>query len=257
MSEVLTSFLKFVSFDVERNVNGIVLSFLLHSILSNPSFSKTGYVGLKNKDVNVNGLFEIGVFHIQICSKRHENGEFSHYKLIIANNNSYENGKKRMVVLTAESVESELIEMDCSGMRENVIIDLNAEGRRWEGCELNGKPFGFGLEYSESDNLIYEGFVFEGTKVCIGKEWNDDENNNCLMYDGGYCNGERCGKGKSYDFNGNADFEGEWMNNHVITENDLKNDLIVLMFIEEFVIDDEMFNDVNITTLHFSLLFDL
>ena len=43
-----------------------------------------------------------------------------------------------MAVLTAKSFESELVEMDCSGMRENVIIDLNEEGRRWEGGELNG-----------------------------------------------------------------------------------------------------------------------
>ena len=53
------------------------------------------------------------------------------------------------------------------------------------------------------------------------------------------------------DLNGNVDFEGEWMNNHVMTDNDLKNDLLVPMTIEEFVIDNEMFNDENITSLHF------
>ena len=114
----------------------------------------------------------------------------------------------------------------------------------------------FGREYSESDNLVYEGFAFEGMKVCFGKEWNDDGNNNCLVYEGGYCNDERWGKGISYDLNGNVDFEGEWMNNHGMTENenDLMNDLIVPMSIEEFVIDNEMFNDENITSLHFSPL---
>ena len=158
--------------------------------------------------------------------------------------------------LTANGLESELIEMDSSGMKENEIIDLNREGRRWEGGELNGKPFGFGREYSEEGNLVYEGFVFEGKKVCFGKEWNDDGNNNCLMYEGGYCNDERWGRGISYDLNGNVDFEGKWMNNHVMSENDLivKNDLIVPMTIEEFVIDDEMFNDENITSLHFTPL---
>ena len=40
---------------------------------------------------------------------------------------------------------------------------------------MNGKPFGFGFEYSDESNLVYEGFLFEGKKVCIGKEWNDDE----------------------------------------------------------------------------------
>ena len=150
-----------------------------------------------------------------------------------------------MTVLTADGIDSELIEMDSSEMRENEIIDLNEEGRRWEGGELNGKPFGFGREYSEEGNLVYEGFVFEGKKVCFGKEYNDDVNNNCLMYEGGYWNDERWGKGISYDLNGNVDFEGEWMNNHGITENenDLQNDLIIPISIEEFVIGNEMFND--------------
>ena len=47
------------------------------------------------------------------------------------------------------------------------------------------------------------------------------------------------------------------MNNHGITENemnDLKNDLIVPMAVEEFVICDDILNDENITTLHFSPL---
>ena len=207
-NEILASFLKAVDFDVvERNANSIVLSSLLHCILSNPSLSKVGYVDLKNEDVK--GLFEIDNFHIQMSRYRNDKSEFSHYELIIADNNSYENGNKRMTVLTAKSLDSELIEMDCSGMKENVIIDLNREDCRWEGCELNSKPFGFGFENSEEDNLVFEGFVFEGKRVCFGKEWNDDGNNNCLVYDGGYCNGERWGKGKSYDLNGNTDFEGE------------------------------------------------
>ena len=58
------------------------------------------------------------------------NGGIVYYELIIADNP--DDDKKKMIVLTAESVDSELVEMDCSGMRENVIIDLNEEGRRWE-----------------------------------------------------------------------------------------------------------------------------
>ena len=227
----------------------LVLSVLLQSLMNNEFVHQTGYINLQTSRIEC-CLFDKDEYYIQINEKLYENGEFSHYELIIADNNSDENGKKRMVVLTAKSLESKLIEMDCSGMRENVIIDLNREGRRWEGGELNGKPFGFGREYSENDNLVYEGFVFEGKKVCFGKEWNDDGNNNCLMYEGGYWNDERWGKGISYDLNGNVDFEGEWMNNHGITENDLivKNDLIVPLLIEEFVIGNEMFNDENITS---------
>ena len=249
MSEILTSFLKVVDFNVvERNVNGIVLSSLLLHLLSNPSASKTAFVDLKNE--NGDGLFAIGDYHIQMSRKRNASSDISYYELIIADSSE---GNQRMVVLSTKSVESELIEMDCSEMREDMIIDLNREGRRWEGCELNGKPFGFGVEYSENGNLVYEGFEFDGKRVCVGKEWNDDGNNNCLVYEGDYCNDERWGKGKSFDLNGNVDFEGEWMNNHGITDNE-RNDLIIPMSIEEFVIGNEMFNDENITTLHFSPL---
>ena len=254
-SGLLREFLKTVNFDVdERNDNGIVLYSLLRYLSSNPSVSKTCYVDLKSGYVSGYGLFEIDHFHIHMSRRRNEDGEISHYQFIVAEYSN--NVNTQMSIFTANSTDRELIEMDCSGMRENVIIDLNREGRRWEGGELNRKPFGFGREYSEDDNLVYEGFMFEGMKVCVGKEWNDDGNNNCLVYEGGYCNNERWGKGTSYDLNGNVDFEGEWMNNVGITgnEKDLMNDLIVPMWIEEFVIGYTLFNDENITTLHFSPL---
>ena len=235
MSVFMHEFIKTVmSLNAGDVVENVTLSTLLQSILNNSCVRSTPYTNLRIG--NVKGILEISNYHIQICNKRDKNGNSDNYELIIADNSD---GKKRMAVLTAESVDSELVEMDCSGVRENVIIDLNREGRRWEGGELNGKPFGFGYEYSEDDNLVYEGFVFEGKKVCFGKEWNDDGNNNCLVYEGGYCNGERCGKGKSYDLDGNVDFEGEWMNNRVMTENEkiiVKDDLIVSMWIEEFVV---------------------
>ena len=185
---------------------GVTLSTYIDLLNNHSSSYSACYVNLQEKVCN-HGVFQMGNAHFQLSEKWLENGDISGYELIIANNS--DGNKKRMNVLTAESVGSELVEMDCSGMRENVIIDLNEEGRRWEGGELNEKPFGFGREYSENDNLVYEGFVFEGMKVCFGKEWNDDGNNNCLVYEGGYCNDKRWGKGKSYDLSGNVDFEGE------------------------------------------------
>ena len=248
-------FIQTVNYDyVDRNPNVIMPSSLRHSILANSSPSTSAYVDLKNSIDDEYGLVDIGNFRVQMYCLKNENDEFNHYELIIADNSD---GHKKMTVLTADGIESELIELDSSRMKENEIIDLNEEGRRWEGGELNGKPFGFGCEYSEDGNLIYEGFVFEGKKVCFGKEWNDNENNNCLVYEGGYCHDERWGEGISYDLNGNVDFEGEWMNNHILTEKEidkLLNDLIVPMTIEKFVIGNEMFNDENITTLYFSPL---
>ena len=74
------------------------------------------------------------------------------------------------------------------------------------------------------------GFLYEVIKDNFGEEWKDDSNSNCLVYEGGYCKGERQVKGISHDF------DGEWINNQVITE-DEKNDLIVPTSIEEFLID--------------------
>ena len=137
-------------------IEAFTLSKLLQIVLNNSSIYKTGCINLENLQF-MSGLFEILTYYCQFESKSGISSKSSHYELIIADNSD---GEKRMVVLTAESVESELIEMDCSGMRENEIIDLNSEGRRWEGGELNGKPFGYGYEYSEDGNLVYEGFVF-------------------------------------------------------------------------------------------------
>ena len=167
---------------------GVDFSSLLCFIANNPNIHLAGYIDLQSID-NMVGLLQTGNYHIQV-NQSSNSGKLCHYELIIVDS-SDDGNKKRMAVLTAESLESELVEMDCSGMRENVIIDLNRGGRRWEGGELNGKPFGFGYEYSENDNLVYEGFVFEGMKVCFGKEWSDDDNNNCLVYEGGYLNEER------------------------------------------------------------------
>ena len=245
---------EFIEVDEQAIRDCFDLSTFLRLVMNIECIQETSSINLQYASVDC-GVFSKGNNYVHFSERFDENGEFSHYELIIADN-SDDGDNKRMAILTAERLESELVEMDCSGMRENMIIDLNFGGRRWEGGELNGKPFEFGYEYSEDGNLVYEGFVFEGKKVCVGKEWNDGGNNNCLMYEGSYCNGERCGKGKSYDLSGNVDFEGEWINNHVITENEkgLMNELIVPISTEEFVIGDGMFNDENITTLHFSPL---
>ena len=260
-SQSISTLLGWISniFEHDQNVDDaimrgrITLSTFLQFVVNDDSVNQLGYVNLQTSQIVKGTMFEKDDLYFQISLERGDHGEVTHYELIIAD---LSGKKKRMAILTAESVDSELVEMDSRGMRGNVIIDLNFGGRRWEGGELNGKPFGFGREYSEDDNLVYEGFVFEGKKVCFGKEWNDDSNNNCLVYKGGYCNNGRWGKGISYDLNGNVDFDGEWLNNHAITgnENDLMNDLIVPMSIEEYVIGKKMFNDENITTLYFSPL---
>ena len=127
--------------DGETIRKGVVLSALLLSIMNNSSTQLAGFVSFQEKN-DEKCVFEINHIYVQMSKRRNESDNFSHYEMIIADNS--EGNKKGMAVLTAKSVDRELVEMDCSGMRENVIIDLNEEGRRWEGGELNGKPFGFG-----------------------------------------------------------------------------------------------------------------
>ena len=236
-----------LSLDEQSFTNGIILSTFLNSVLNQDHIYSTCLMNLQYSIIE-RGIFKRSKTLAQLSRIKNEIDEIDYYELIIADNSE---GNKRMVVLTADGLESELIEMDSSGMHENEIIDLNFEGRRWEGGELKGKPFGFGREYSEEGNLIYEGFVFEGKKVCFGKEWNDDGNNNCLMYEGGYWNDERWGKGISYDLNGNVDFEGEWINNHVITKIENKAELFISIAVERLVIGNKQFTNYDINTLYF------
>ena len=241
--------------DEGENNRTLPIQFIIQTLLDHAAEKSTVFLNVGNPDT-VDGVFEINSYTIQF-RKVNTSKQTSFYQLIIADNNQDENGKKRMVVLAADSTESELVEMDCSGMRENVIIDLNREGRRWEGGELNGKPFGFGVEYSEDGNLVYEGFVFEGKKVCVGKEFNDNGNNNCLVYEGGYCNGKHWGEGKSYDLHEEIISECKWMNNGKIAENtmrELMQELTVAVSIEKFVSGDEFLNDIKVTSLRFSPL---
>ena len=124
LSELFMNFIQIINYDdVDRNPNGIILFSLLHSILSNPSISISASIDLKLSD-NEYGLFEIGDFCVQICCLKNENDEFNHYELTIADKSD---GNKRMTVLTADRIDSELIEMDSSGMKENEIIDLNVK----------------------------------------------------------------------------------------------------------------------------------
>ena len=78
-----------------------------------------------------------------------------------------------MIVLKGLKGE-ELNEMDLSELIENEIVDLNDDGRRWEGEVLKGDLFGYGCLYDEENELEYEGWMIEGKKRCYGIEyWND------------------------------------------------------------------------------------
>ena len=92
------------------------------------------------------------------------------------------------------------------------VIDIDVNGRRWEGGVKNGKPFGYGILYDEEGRKEYEGFMVDGRRVCYGMEFSSDIVR--LMYHGCYCNGKRCGKGVLYDRNGVMEYDGVWKNDN-------------------------------------------
>ena len=122
--------------------------------------------------------------------------------------------------------------------------------------------FGYGKEYNEENNIVYDGFMFGDRRICHGKEYRgvfDKNSRNRLVYDGEYCDGVRYGYGKSYDLNGEVEYEDEWIDNIPIHEIEVKsgvfinrNDLLLPVFIEEIIIADELFHDREISSFHLS-----
>ena len=94
--------------------------------------------------------------------------------------------------------------------KEEGCIDLDSNGRRWEGGLRNGKPFGYGVLYDEEGKKEYEGFMMNDARACYGKEYYKDTER--IEYEGLYYDGKRFGYGVLYDRNGVVGYDGLWMN---------------------------------------------
>ena len=62
---------------------------------------------------------------------------------------------------------------------------------------------------------MYEGFSVFGKYSLYGTEY--DPGSHVVLYEGIWCDGRRCGKGKSYDRNGSFLYKGDWAGGHPIT----------------------------------------
>ena len=87
-------------------------------------------------------------------------------------------------------------------------IDLDANGRRWEGGTDDERPFGQGILYNENGMKEYEGFIWDEAKTCYGKEYYPDISQ--IRYNGCYKNNQRFGKGILYDRKGTIEYNGLW-----------------------------------------------
>ena len=120
-------------------------------------------------------------------------------------------GNKVRRVLCTCSCDGKEVETDLSELCKHDIIDLSENGERWEGDSLKGQPFGYGCIYDENNQLIYSGFIFEGMKVCYGKNFYGD----CGFeeYVGCFYKNMRHGYGKLSDKKKEVIYEGEWVYN--------------------------------------------
>ena len=96
-------------------------------------------------------------------------------------------------------------------------IDLDVNGKRWEGGVKNGKPFGYGLLYDEEGKKEYEGFMVDGAKMGYGIEYYSDIER--IEYEGCFYDGKRFGRGVLYDRNGIMEYNGLWKNDMVYSPN--------------------------------------
>ena len=127
--------------------------------------------------------------------------------------------------------ESEQDGVDC--------IDLDVNGKRWEGGMKNGKPFGYGELFDEEGKKEYEGFIVDGAKMGYGIEYYNDIE--WVKYRGCFYEGKRFGRGVLYDRNGIMEYNGLWKNDMVYSPN--SNGSTIDNHTETVTIGDGSFNN--------------
>ena len=159
------------------------------------------------------------------------------------------NQDKSMLAFVKENDEKYFSISKFDYFKENRVL-IGENGDRWEGnSNNNNSPCGFGKLYDDVGSLVYEGFVYDGRKVCYGIEYFRDVY--CVDYCGCFFNDKRHGFGKTFDRNKNLLYEGEWMdgNNGIqsivqIADNS-ENLNLIHNRIEELVIGDNCYNSLK------------
>ena len=128
-------------------------------------------------------------------------------------------------------------------------IDLNVNGKRWEGGVKDGKPFGYGVLYDEEGKKEYEGFMVDGVKMGYGIEYSNDIER--VIYEGCFCDDKRFGRGVLYDRNGLVEYYGFWKNNEPYFPS--SNDSTIDNHTESFCFHSNSFSEENTIILPFFL----
>ena len=125
-------------------------------------------------------------------------------------------------------------------------IDLDVNGKRWEGGVKDRKPFGYGVLYDEEGKKEYEGFMVDGAKMGYGIEYYSDIER--IEYEGCFYEGKRFGRGVLYDRNGIMENNGLWKNDS--TYCDQLDGNRIDCHTESVSIKDGSFNEVKSFILH-------
>ena len=118
-------------------------------------------------------------------------------------------------------------------------IDLDVNGKRWEGGVKDGKPFGYGVLYDEEGKKEYEGFMVDGVKMGYGIEYSN--NIERVIYKGCFCDDKRFGRGVLYDRNGLVEYNELWKNDMVYSSH--SNGSTIDNHTETVTIGDGVFNN--------------
>ena len=160
-------------------------------------------------------------------------------------------GDEENQVVVADLKTHEMRVYDGDDWKENKqdgvdCIDLDVNGRRWEGGVKDGKPFGYGELFDEEGKKEYEGFMAERMKMGYGIEYYNDIKR--IEYEGCFYDGKRFGKGVLYDRNGLVEYNGLWKNNESYCNQFDGN--TIDCYAELVSINDGSFNEVKSFTLH-------
>ena len=150
--------------------------------------------------------------------------------------------ENRVVVVDLKTQEMRVYDEDDwkeSEQDEVGCIDLDVNGKRWEGGVKDGKPFGYGVLFDEEGKKEYKGFMVDGVKMGYGIEFSNDIER--VIYEGCFCDDKRFGKGVLYDRNGLVEYNELWKNDMVYSPN--SNGSTIDNHTESVTIGDGLFNN--------------
>lgn len=143
----------------------------------------------------------------------------------------------------------------------NSIIDLSENGERWEGEVVDDYPCGWGCFYNADNVLCYEGFRYKEDTVCYGTSFFVDVVPKTKCYEGMLSFSLRCGRGTEFDRRSEVVYDGYWMNNRRVTDNEVvvpantQDQLFHNTMMKRFVLEECCYPHFHSFTLtHFPLL---